>query len=360
MNEMADETNARKDVMTDYIVTVLLLADVILLVLVIAFSKSALVAAATVLASSAVGAVAGLLFGIPKRSALAGATARDPQGEARPMQISANTSLEEVSDWLTKTIIGVGLVSWAALLRTLDEAGLRVGLALFGPGPAALPGGVAILLASSSSAALAAYLWFSRYLPSEFDQAYRGVNAHDPRGLTQQRSAVAPPAPTGGAASFDRSIEKGLVDAEQVGGDGKSTEAKLRLAVDRKYAQMQRAPLRIDDWAKGMFGGLATVDNAFGHRELSAKVQGGRRGTYTVEMCVTAEPRPDAEAVFFLHDTFNNPTPAIAFDQTGRAVLTIKAIGAFTVGVLTDDGTTELELDLSELAGAPKAFREAE
>lgn len=77
-----------------------------LLAWVYSFSRLALVAGA----SFAALALAGFLFGIPRTmqappGALQVAGAAAPPAEAQPL----NTNLEQVSDWLTKIIVGVGL-----------------------------------------------------------------------------------------------------------------------------------------------------------------------------------------------------------------------------------------------------------
>ena len=60
--------------------------------------------------------------------------------------------------------------------------------------------------------------------------------------------------------------------------------------------------------------------------------------------------------VFHLHPTFTNATPEI-YVINGVAALKLKAWGAFTVGAVSDNGATKLELDLAELAGAPELFK---
>lgn len=64
-----------------------------------AYATADLIASASFLA----GGLVGFLFGIPR--AVQGSTA--PSGAT---QYQANTNLEQVSDWLTKIIVGVGLV----------------------------------------------------------------------------------------------------------------------------------------------------------------------------------------------------------------------------------------------------------
>jgi hypothetical protein len=106
------------------------------------FLLAASVSFVVALASTAIGCFLGFLFGIPK-SLQRGAGAPQPQqqptsgtpsakdtsGSAAAVRTSApafgtNTSLEEISDWLTKIIIGLGLVQFQTFLTYLYNAAL--------------------------------------------------------------------------------------------------------------------------------------------------------------------------------------------------------------------------------------------
>jgi tetratricopeptide (TPR) repeat protein len=91
-------------------------------------------------ASTAVGCLLGFLFGIPRSlqqrtiAAPANSGSKPPTPEAAPAADStevtgtqafrSNTSLEEISDWLTKIIIGVGLVQFQTFLTYLYKGAL--------------------------------------------------------------------------------------------------------------------------------------------------------------------------------------------------------------------------------------------
>ena len=67
-------------------------------------------------ASFLVGALLGFLFGIPR------ALSSDARGEpAEQGRLATNTNLEQVSDWLTKIIVGATLVQLGSLTRRLGE-----------------------------------------------------------------------------------------------------------------------------------------------------------------------------------------------------------------------------------------------
>jgi hypothetical protein len=93
-------------------------------------------------ASTAIGCFLGFLFGIPKSLQRGAAPAPPPQpasgtpaaataangngsaGRTSGPAFGTNTSLEEISDWLTKIIIGLGLVQFQTFLTYLYNASL--------------------------------------------------------------------------------------------------------------------------------------------------------------------------------------------------------------------------------------------
>lgn len=60
-------------------------------------------------ASALVGGFLGFLFGIPKSAADPGGSGQIPQSAESRLPYAANTNLEQISDWLTKIIVGVSL-----------------------------------------------------------------------------------------------------------------------------------------------------------------------------------------------------------------------------------------------------------
>jgi len=94
--------------------------------------SAAIFAVLIVLASTAVGALLGLLFGIPralanstpKSSAPDGTSAEQAGGSSTARGgYAPNTNLEQVSDWLTKLLLGAGLTQLARLPGALNHLG---------------------------------------------------------------------------------------------------------------------------------------------------------------------------------------------------------------------------------------------
>ncbi len=84
-------------------------------------------------ASAMVAWLLGLLFGIPRSIARPGdpapAAANSAQASAAQPTLRVNTNLEDVSDWLTKTLIGVGLTQLFSLPHKLWQYALAIDLA---------------------------------------------------------------------------------------------------------------------------------------------------------------------------------------------------------------------------------------
>ena len=118
--------------------------------------------------------------------------------------------------------------------------------------------------------------------------------------------------------------------------------------------------LHPDDPQKGRFGGKPEKNN----RKLTAKVtESALPEYYNVEIVVesTDATSPlNTDVIFYLHDSFSPSVYTIKPDEftNGKAIDNqILSYGAFTVGVITDNGKTMLELDLSEDKKFPKEFR---
>ncbi len=119
------------------------------------------------LAAAMVGALAGFLFGLP-RSARTDVVTRDPgapAGDAQRIAVEtrasgyrANTNLEDISDWLTKILVGVGLTQIASIPAAFKTVVDIVKVAMgSGEDSAAIAGSV--LVGYLLIGFLATYLW---------------------------------------------------------------------------------------------------------------------------------------------------------------------------------------------------------
>jgi hypothetical protein len=95
------------------------------------------------------GLLLGFLFGLPKTIDLrSGAKAR----------LTTNTNLDQISDWLTKILVGLGLVQIGKLTRGVSNLGGSMAPGL-GGGSGAKVFGVALLVYSILDGFLVGYIW---------------------------------------------------------------------------------------------------------------------------------------------------------------------------------------------------------
>jgi len=81
-------------------------------------------------AATAAGSMLGFLFGVPKASPILGPDRTANSGD-EPAYLP-NTNLETISDWLTKVIVGVGLVQAREVVGWVDQVGQLAGSAMGG------------------------------------------------------------------------------------------------------------------------------------------------------------------------------------------------------------------------------------
>jgi hypothetical protein len=133
------------------------------------------------------GYLAGFLFGVPKVGAedassrtAAGAT-RSAATPAQGFSQRPNTNLEQISDWLTKIIVGLGLVELKQIPTHLGNAARWVAesLSISAPNPAAISFAGSLILYFSILGFLAGYLLTLLFLAGAFGRAGRRAYVAD-------------------------------------------------------------------------------------------------------------------------------------------------------------------------------------
>jgi len=94
----------------------------------------------------AVGGLVGFLFGIPRTLSLPSGDVAEGAVGRDQIQYRVNTNLEQISDWLTKILVGVGLAELHRLPAALRGAADYFALAIGGSAAADLSGFVVALL----------------------------------------------------------------------------------------------------------------------------------------------------------------------------------------------------------------------
>ncbi len=118
------------------------------------------------------GGLLGFLFGIPRN--LQGDRSgepTEPSADPRPRaEYGGNTNLEQISDWLTKILVGAGLVQIGSLTGSLRKLANDLGASL-GDSSAAPDFAMAALVYFAACGFLIAYLWTRLNLPQAFAHA---------------------------------------------------------------------------------------------------------------------------------------------------------------------------------------------
>jgi hypothetical protein len=116
------------------------------------------------------GLLLGFLFGLPRVSALAKASKPDDSSSG----LETNSNLDEVSDWLTKILVGLGLVQLGRLSHGVGHLGTELA-----PGFGGLPGAktfaIAIMLYSAVDGFLIGYIWTRVDLSRIFKKAHESL-----------------------------------------------------------------------------------------------------------------------------------------------------------------------------------------
>ncbi|HEV2360937.1 MAG TPA: hypothetical protein VGS21_04475, partial [Acidimicrobiales bacterium] len=137
-------------------------------------------------AAALAGGILGFLFGVPRTVNPTGAT------NGNSPRYEGNTNLEQVSDWLTKILVGVGLVQIGRAPGALGHlAGSLSGA--FGGGKTSAAFGLASCIYFACLGFLFSYLWTRLYLPRALHDAdvVDQVAAKVQTQLVQQQSSQA-------------------------------------------------------------------------------------------------------------------------------------------------------------------------
>jgi hypothetical protein len=192
------------------------------------FANRAALACALILSGSAlfVGILIGFLFGIPKT--LRRAADSPPGGTLAEGDYQPNTNLEEISDWLTKMLVGVGLVELSRVPDLLDSVA-SYWEPCFGPAcPRAYASGLIVYF--SAIGFLLGYLWTRLALVSDFIEK-------DPRRLITQVLKQVARSTRSNPEATERSPNRQVVTLDQV-------EAAQALASLSAQSRVSLADLR--------------------------------------------------------------------------------------------------------------------
>ena len=130
-------------------------------------------------ASLLAGGLLGFLFGIPKKLQQETQSASNQTADGGDLVVAyqGNTNLEQISDWLTKILVGVGLTQIASIPTALSKYAdyTAAGLGNFASGKVFA---IALLIYFLIGGFLFIYLWTRWYLAGTFSQADQAAIEH--------------------------------------------------------------------------------------------------------------------------------------------------------------------------------------
>ena len=314
------------------------------------------------------GGLVGFLFGIPRTlgadsggaEGVAASGAGAGSSKMRP-QFGPNTNLEQISDWLTKVLVGATLVEMGNIGPALRGIGDFVkadlvghvvdGTVRLGQFDGVVTLVVAAILYFSSAGFLGAYLWtrleFGGLLAQSDRETLERLDIEVPE-LRRQLSE---------GEVLSRALASVVADT---GVERTADMEALRVAMPAEVftaleALRQRpANWKADDVAE-LFAGLAR--NPSQARALTATAERFEGPSHLVQVRLTSTDAKalEGEVQFLLHSTF----PVRIYTKRvhdGACEFSFLADGAFTVGAVCDGGESILLVDLEKIPGVAPEF----
>jgi hypothetical protein len=319
----------------------------------------------------------GTLFGMPKRN------------NKKESNYSLNNSLVEISDWLTKIIVGLGLVNIKEIPGYLISLGEYVRESSKYNGQLLNVYSIGIVVYFSFLGLYIGYNYMRLVLSNKYKYADDNLilrelemvkekvleakeeNHQKDKKIIQIQSLVQEKdqltktlidkvnEPSMSNTNI-QTVVKNLIDSDEV----KKNNENIALDIDK---MINEAKLKLhkglivnhDDPQKGQWKSNA-INN---ERELKATVIEETKGLYKINLqVVSTNPKSnplknDDLVLFALHNTFGDPPFRLVKIDKHTAELNFYAYGSFTVGAFADNGTTELELDLAELPNISSYFK---
>lgn len=319
----------------------------------------------------------GLLFGMPKRN------------NKKETNYSLNNGLTEIADWLTKIIIGVGLINLKEIPGYFVALGEYVRIAAKYDGQLLNIYTIGIVIYFGFLGLFIGYNYMrlvrvSKYkysdenlMRKELESAkekYLNVKAESQQkdkkimefqSLVLEKEELTKTLinkanePSLSTANI-QTVIKNLIDSGEAKKGGETIELHLDKMIDEAKLRLHKGLItHHDDPQKGQWKSTA-INN---ERELKATVIEETKGLYKIKLEIVStnpksNPLKKGDIVLFaLHNTFGEPPIKLVKVEKQSAELAFYSYGSFTVGAFVDDGNTELELDLAELPNVSSHFK---
>jgi hypothetical protein len=315
------------------------------------------------------GAIGGFLFAIPrirKKSA--------DIDDSTSSWYDENTNLEEVSDWLTKIIVGLTLTQFNVLLGYLNSSAVSIATA-FKTGSYdthLYPWAYGLIVFFIACGFAIGYLWTRINFALILTVSRRRLN--DIANIKQQTITALQEKDTAKRQAMEAKQEEQQIAKEFV---ATASQANVKQVAEMEMgeemlrndqnkprlqqmalAELSNRPILLPaDRQKGRWGGVAEKNG----KKLFASVEQhpklSRYYNVALKVASATNVRLTEPVCFFVHESFGFSNDMVISEPNaeGIAQINLVAYEAFTAGALCMDGTT-LELDLNEEKGFPNGF----
>lgn len=317
----------------------------------------------------------GTLFGMPKRN-------NDKESD-----YSLNNSLVEISDWLTKIIVGLGLVNLKEIPDFLISLGEYVRASSKYDGQLLNIYSIGIVIYFGFLGLYIGYNYMRLVLSNKYKYAddnmirkelekanekihevkeeiqEKEIKIIQTQSLIQEKEQLAQSLitkinePSISTVDFETFVKK-INESDEA--KSKNIKSEVDKMIDEAKLKLHKGLiLNNQDPQKGQWKSKA-INN---ERELKATVTEESKGLYHINLKVVStnpkeNPLKNGEYILFaLHNTFGNPPFKLVKIDKQSAELSFYSYGSFTVGAFADNGSTELELDLAKLPEVSSHFK---
>lgn len=291
------------------------------------------------------GLLLGALFAIPR-------VGDNQIGEKS--NIIQNDNLVQISDWITKIIVGVGLTQLYKIPHFLVKLGDYLSDS-FGAPPTGSSAAIGALLYFSIVGFITSYFWTRTYFTQILKDTTDGLAEKLENELKENQEKLATTENEKEQLKQTLDIKTDEIDAINNSVDIEGIIGSFKSSMSHPEAQ--------SDPNKNKFGGLSEANGRKVTADVSTTSFSGDLFNIVIRVVSTDSTRPLIDSVkFYLHPTFDNPERIVKVEN-GIAELKLLCWGAFTVGIECDKGKdeeykTRLELDLAGLPNAPQKFKE--
>ena len=348
--------NSIKNLLRKFLI-ILAWATVILLILVGAAFKLKLQSVTSFLMIAGAyflsGIILGFLFGMPRSEKFRYKNSGGGDSGQNTSWYSDNTNLEDVSDWLTKIIVGLSLVNFDTILKYTGLSAKNIAISLSGNSKdvSAYSLSYAIIIAFIAAGFIISYLWAF----TELRTILIKMKKNDLSIITPEMAEAI----SSGLSQKAVKTEPDVFNAEQIEERAKGDEGLQEFIKKVKEKLATKEGKDKSDLQKNRWGGEKVRDNKRIEGSVSGSLSAAKFFDLKLRVSSTEKANPlKGWVAFFVHDSFGFTDDVLYTnaDKTGFAEVPLVAYETFTAGAFTQQDQTELEIDLNNEKGFPTDF----